>query len=64
MPYTIAIIIAGKPIEEVTFAEAAEWMNSPTSIAERVERRFLLKQYIGASLNFRNPELKQGREGG
>ena len=51
-------------LSEATFEQAIAWMNAPINITERLERRFLLKQYIGASLNINTEQSKQGPEGG
>ena len=43
------------PIHEATMQQAIDWMNAPTHFLERIERRFILKSYIGASLGMRIP---------
>ncbi len=53
IPYSTGEVTV--PIHEATMQQAVDWMNAPTHFPERIERRFILKNYIGASLDMRIP---------
>jgi len=52
------------PIHEATFAQAIEWMNAPASITERLDRKYALQDYLGATLKLKDPVPTNSPEGG
>ena len=55
IPYPAPIGELTVPIAEATMQQAIDWMNLSPSFTERLERRFILKQYIGVHCNLRLP---------